>query len=259
MQYAADLIRRLPPALVTAARDPYGARALIYAMLINDEAEPRKIQLDRLAEQADPRVNSETNKLLPVVDGLDAEGRLPLVDMTVPALRDLTLDQYRAFKANVDVLVKADQRIDIFEWSLRRIVFHHLDPQFERTPAPRVAYYALKRLNPQCEVLLSALAYVGNTNEAAARGAFDAGAVELDLPGVQLVPLKQCNLDSLGRALDELRKIAPRLKRQVLNASAACISADRKITVHEAELLRAVSSTLDCPMPPLLAGPADDD
>jgi hypothetical protein len=35
-------------------------------------------------------------------------------------------------------------------------------------------------------------------------------------------------------------------------ACAACIGADGRVTVEEGELLRAISDSLGCPMPPLL-------
>jgi hypothetical protein len=45
-----------------------------------------------------------------------------------------------------------------------------------------------------------------------------------------------------------------RCKRDLIRACAACIESDQKITTREAELLRAIGETLDCPVPPLLPG-----
>jgi uncharacterized tellurite resistance protein B-like protein len=42
-------------------------------------------------------------------------------------------------------------------------------------------------------------------------------------------------------------------KAKLVKACAACVLADKKIEPIEAELLRAIADTLDCPMPPLLA------
>ena len=43
-----------------------------------------------------------------------------------------------------------------------------------------------------------------------------------------------------------------RTRRLVLRAAVACIAADRAVTATEGELLRAISASLGCPMPPLL-------
>ena len=50
---------------------------------------------------------------------------------------------------------------------------------------------------------------------------------------------------------------APAVKRRAIVAFAACILADRQVTVRESELLRAVCDTLDCPLPPLVVGEAE--
>ncbi len=47
-------------------------------------------------------------------------------------------------------------------------------------------------------------------------------------------------------------RATPPLKRQVLQACAEYIAADGRVTIAEAELLRASADTLGCPMPSLL-------
>ena len=74
----------------------------------------------------------------------------------------------------------------------------------------------------------------------------------LDLPEVQLRPFADLQLAALDAALDALEESAPAVKRQVLQAAVACVAADRTVTASEAELLRAISASLGCPMPPLL-------
>jgi hypothetical protein len=58
--------------------------------------------------------------------------------------------------------------------------------------------------------------------------------------------------------LQTLAQAAPSLKGQVVAACAACIDADKQVTVREAELLRAVCAALDCPMPPLVGAGSPD-
>ena len=42
------------------------------------------------------------------------------------------------------------------------------------------------------------------------------------------------------------------LKEKVIAACVACVTADKKISVKEAELLRVITELLECPLPPLL-------
>ena len=113
LQYAARLVKSLPAQLVSAAHEPYGARAVVYALLLDHEATPRQRQLGHLEGAADPGVYEETLRLMPLVDGLDMRARLPLLDMSLPALRGLVPAQYDLFKQNVAELVQADDEIDV--------------------------------------------------------------------------------------------------------------------------------------------------
>jgi hypothetical protein len=51
--------------------------------------------------------------------------------------------------------------------------------------------------------------------------------------------------------LQTLNQSVPAVKRRIVAACAACILANQRVTVREAELLRAICDTLECPMPPL--------
>ena len=68
------------------------------------------------------------------------------------------------------------------------------------------------------------------------------------------MPFDQVGLEALDRALDTLAAVAPRGKRQLIDACAATIAADREVTVREGELLRAIADALGAPMPPILPG-----
>jgi cytochrome c553 len=61
----------------------------------------------------------------------------------------------------------------------------------------------------------------------------------------------ECTLVAFDAALRKLAAASPKLKGSVVAACAACVAADGTLTLYEAELLRAVTSTLGCPMPPI--------
>ena len=166
----------------------------------------------------------------------------------------MTAGQYDAFRHNVVELCRADDRLDLFEWCLQRIVLGHLDVMFGRVKPPRAQYYSLDRLGTECTQLLSLLAYAGHPNAEHARIAFEHAAPGLALRDMHLLPIEQCGLNEIEAALDRLALTAPRVKRDLMMACATCVVADRAVTVTEAELLRAVAETLGCPMPPLLPG-----
>jgi len=252
VRYAAELLASLPPAVIGAAREPYGARAIVYALLLDRRPEPRRVQLAHLAAAADAGVYDETLKLAPDVAQLDVRARLPLVDVALPALRALTPAQYERFKQNVSALVLADPGIDVFEWSLQRTLLGDLETYHGRVEPPRVRFRTLAPLARPCELLLSTLAYAGHRTGEAARQAFEKGWATLGLPPARLRAPADCGHEALDRALAATNDAAPAVKRRVLQAAVACIAADRTVTATEAELLRATAASLGCPMPPLL-------
>jgi uncharacterized tellurite resistance protein B-like protein len=250
-EYIRELVAAMPPAVVDAAHEPYGARALIFATLLDENADVRAAQLKALERTADANVFELTLSLVTAVNQLDVRAYLPLVDMTLPALRALSQSQYEEFIKCFIQLVEADQRLGLFEWTLHQVLLRHLRPQFESVQPAQVRYYGLQQLGHPISVLLSTLAYASQHDDEAA---FAAGKAQLPEVRVRLLSREECGVGELDGALRELRQVAPKLRSQLVDAVAACICADRSVSVEEGELLRAVCDMLNCPMPPLLAG-----
>jgi Zn-dependent protease with chaperone function len=250
-EYVRELLAAMPDAVVDAAHDPYGARALIYATLLDRNADVRAVQLAALQKLTDENVFELTLRLVPAVNQLDVRAFLPLVDMTLPALRALSPSQYQEFSQCFVQLVQADERLGLFEWTLHQILLRHLRPQFEKVHPPQIRYYGLQQLGQQISVLLSTLARASQHNDDVA---FAAGTRHLTEVPVRMLPPKVCGVGALDTALRELAQTAPKLRARLVDACAACICADASVSLEEGELLRAVCDMLNCPMPPLLPG-----
>ena len=252
VEYATELIHGLPEPVVTAAHEPYGARALVYALLLDRDPGPRALQLAHLEAAADDGVYEETLRLAPLVDQLDPRVRLPVLEIALPALRSLTARQVERFQENLVALVEADEVIDLFEWSLQRILLRDMQASFGRTGPTRIRHRSASAVRAPVAVLLSVLAYVGSRDRQAAERAFEEGWRVFSLPERGLLPQEECGFAVVDAALVELARAAPQVKKCALEAAIACITADRKVTVEEGELLRVVSAWIDCPMPPII-------
>jgi len=251
--YSAQLVRELPKEVVEAAHEAYGARAVVFALLLDREKSVRESQLKALAKLTTPDIVDLTHKLAPVVDQLDVRARLPLVDIALPALRSMAKSQFQEFSQAFRALVDADDRLALFEWTLHRILLRHLQPQFVPLRPKRIAYYGLQRLGEACSVLLSTLVYAGNPPELA-QAAMAEASQHLPEVSISLLPSEACNLAQLDKALLQLERVAAKHRGRLIEACAAAICADRVVKIREAELLRGISDMLDCPMPPLLPG-----
>ena len=251
MEEAQRMLEFLPGELREAAAEPHGARAVIYALLLDDGHDVLEKQMWHLQDKADTGVAILTEKYMHTVKLLAPKLHLTLVDLAMPALRQLSTDQYRLFKNNMQALIDMDGQVTPFEWSLQKIVLHNLEAHFNHRIAPIGRYKHIDRLTPEISIMLSYLAHNTHDTESDVRHAFDAATRELDMEGLRLLDKKSLDLKELDKALHKLNQLKPLLKPQLLKACAASVAADGEITATELELLRAFSSLLDCPLPPL--------
>jgi Zn-dependent protease with chaperone function len=255
LKYAEQLRDSLPDSAKAAAREPLDAVALIYAMLLsNDEAE-RSTQLAELAKHVDPAIQQKTAALFPDVSQAAAHAHLPMVNLALGTLRHLTAEQFDQFSQTLEWLIESDGKIELFEFVLQKIILHHLAPQFGQAPRVTVQYYSLKPLVPDCAVLLSALANVSSGDAGEIQKAFEVGAPYLRAPDggdLVLLPGEQCGVDQIDAALNRMAQSSPLIKKNLLEACIHTVGADGVIVESEAELLRAIADTLDCPMPPFV-------
>lgn len=253
IDYVRSLISELPRIVKEAAHEPYGARAVIYSLVLDPGQEVRGRQLKHLREHADPDVFVLTHTLIPEMDGLDIKYRLPLIDIAIPALKQLSIGQYNSFRENLIALIEMDSRVDLLEWSLQKILFNHLDEQFFKLTHTKSRYSHFGQVEHDIELILSAMAYAGHRDQNDIEEAFSAATKTLKFRGLKLVAKNEIGLSDLDRSLQQLAKLKPLLKPQLLKACAASVVHDRNISPVEVELLRAFSDALDCPMPPIIS------
>ncbi len=222
--------------------------------MLDKEHEVGAKQLKQLKDFADPDVYALTLALMPEMGELDIKYRLPVMNIAIPALKQLSLDQYKSFRRNLIALIEADSRVDLWEWSLQKILLDHLDGQFFKLPQVKTRYSHLGQLKKETELILSVMAHAGHQNQNAVEKAFIAATEALELSGLRLLAKEDISLSDLDRALEKLAGLRPLAKPRLLKACAASIVHDQRISPVELELLRAFSDALDCPMPPVTYG-----
>lgn len=249
--YANRLLAELNPALIQAAHEPYSSRALVMALLIDPDPALANQQLAVLQRMVPVDLLNAVVTLLPLVKAMPNAARLPLVDMSLPMLRMMSLPQYQAFIPAFQALVQADQRLSIFEWTLSQVLYRHLHANYVARPVVPTQYHSLAGLKPEVSVLLTTLARTGNSDPEVAR-AFAAGAGQLPGLPLAMVAAEQCTFAELETVIHKLAQASAKLRRQVLMACAACVSSDNVVKIREVELVRGIADLLDCPMPPLV-------
>lgn len=254
LRYAEELRNSFSEQVRSAAHEPLDATALVYAMLLSPDGALRAKELTELAERAAPGVGERTATLWPDVAPIVSRARLPLVNLALPALRQLRPDEFTQFSRALQGLIESDGQIDIFEFVLQKIVRRHLASQSGEIRPTSIQYHTLKPLVRDCHVVFSALAHVSSREAGEVETAFRKGALHLRAEADELTLLARAEsgLKQLDTALDRLALAAPQIKKQVLEACVQVIGADGVIQERQAELLRAIADTLDCPIPPFV-------
>jgi Zn-dependent protease with chaperone function len=250
VSHAQKLIKNIPGLLREAASDPYSARALIYAMLVNLQ-DGGSIALQSFEYEVDPTMLQLTEKYCAEIKKTKPEHRLPLLEFSTNALKELSVNQYIQFKKVVNKIMQSDNKINLIEWVFQRFVLQQLD-LFFNFQKPAVAKYPdLTQLGNEVNLILSLIAEIEHKNQAEAETALKAGlkVSNIDISGV--IDKKQLKLEKLNKALDQLMQLKPLAKPKLLRACLAVIMHDDVSTVQGIELIRMISSCLDCPMPPI--------
>jgi len=251
IHHARTLLSELPVAVKNAAREPYGARAVIYCLVLDQEQAIRTQQLKRLHDYADPDVYALTLAFVPQMSELNIKYRLPLIDITIPALKQLSVGQYTAFRSNLIALIEIDSKVDLLEWSLQKIIFNHLDGHFFKLSHSSGRYSSPAQVQKEIELILSLMAHAGQQKQIDVDNAFDSAAKTLELDGPVLHAKTKIKLAAVDAALKKLVNLKQPAKLRLMKACVVSIMHDQKVSSVEIELLRAFADVLECPMPPV--------
>ena len=151
-------------------------------------------------------------------------------------------------------MIQSDNSVNLNEWIMQRFLIQQLDEHFGFRKPRRIKYGSLEPLRNEVATLLSLIAFIEHKVDEDAGVAFDSGARQANLDKLEMLPRKGFKLESLNRSLDELMRLKPLVKPRLLKACVAVIMADAETTTRGIELVRTISSCLDCPMPPLSVG-----
>ncbi len=248
--------QQMPELIVANAENPYGAQALILALLLDQDAAIQRKQYAVLTNVIGELHAENVKQVQKLVAEQAKTQTLLLVDLTLPTLREMTLDQYRRFESCVQQLIYADKEVSLREWIIQRVVLQHLSEQYGLRQTPVAKYFVLGSAKYSTELVLSMLAYIEHPvvdgNDAGARSAFDAAKHSVAAGALSILPKNKVSMDALNSAIDELEQLKPPIKKRFLQACVSCISHDGKVTLQAYELTRAIASCLDCPMPPVI-------
>ncbi len=239
--YARTLVDTLPDGLYQALHAQEGAECVLYALALGDVRPPPALRRGRRAALVDQ------------VAALGTRLRLPLLDLALATLRQAPPERRPVILKQLRALTARRRDQDLLCWALTAITERHLGAPRRALPRPDI--HRLAAVANDIQVVFSALAWAGDSARGTALSGFQRATHGLLPAGRLLLAPERCTPARLDPAIARLSRLTPLLKAPLIDAAADLVLADGQVQVAEAELLRALCTLLDSPMPPLFGTP----
>ena len=255
IEYAQQLRQSIPESLYDAAHSSELAYLLTLALVLDRSGE----SLDRQWSLLEEQLGSDRTRLIRrFYDELLQTGpqyRLPILEIAFPALKLRPTPQLAYLVELSSRLIEVDGVVDIYEFCFYRILMVNLnqaiDPSGRRGPrrAPK------RELRQAAVNVLAIIADHGHTDPQRAQQALDAGLAVLGswAKGVKIESKREYTVAILDHSLDLLISLNSKSRLKLMRAISEIATHNDKLSVAEAELIRAICATLECPLPPILA------
>jgi hypothetical protein len=197
-------------------------------LMLNKNASNWQAQIHAMGARTEHNILTTLNELLPALASLGDDQRMPLLELCIPSLKMLSSGQRTAFKQDLLVVIKSDNKVELWEWAMYRIFTLAL----EKPEPAQPRYNKPKRIAEECRLILAAMAYTVANNKQNAETAFFTAASKLGL-STQLPDKSNLRQSNLNRALDKIRLLMPLEKPAILKALCAAAEADGAIKLRD--------------------------
>lgn len=255
IEYAQHLRQSVPESLYAAAHSSEFAYLLTIALILHPDGDTVDRQLSLAKEQLGADRARLVRKYYEELSTTGAEYRLPLLAIAFPALKARPIQQLSYLVSLTTRIIEIDGEIDFYEYCFYRILMSNLGQAIDPSGRHSAARARKKQLQPAAINLLRVLANYGHKSEERSEAAFAAGLATLG-PWAERhgyhADKQSYTVAVLDRSLDVLLGLNNKGKESLLRAISATAAHDGKLSIGEAELIRAVCATLDYPLPPIL-------
>jgi Zn-dependent protease with chaperone function len=228
----------IPGALRAASEDPVSAMAVVLGLILRHDPAQRAAQLAQAEGLAGGEVVKEARRLDALLRGVPAGSRVALLDLSMPALRQLSPAQVAAFRKALERAgYEAEDGLIVLliQASMRRYL------STDKNPPSRPGDLAAA-----CGLVLSAVVQTSGEDAAAQGRAYVLGAGVLGMPNLPaaMVPTAQVDLAKVDEALAVIAGQTVPARRQFVRAIGAAMLHDGRAEPAEVEIVRAVADSL---------------
>ena len=228
----------IPGALREASEDPVSAMAVVLGLILRNDPTQRAAQLAQAEALAGGEVVKEARRLDALLRAVPAGSRVALLDLSMPALRQLSPAQVAAFRKALERAgYEAEDGLIVLliQASMRRYL------STEKNPPSRPGDVAAA-----CGLVLSAVVQTSGEDPSAQGRAYVLGVGVLGMSGLAptMVPSPQVDLAKVDEALAVIAGQAVPSRRQFVRAIGAAMLHDGRAEPAEVEIVRAVADSL---------------
>ena len=260
VDYARGLRASIPVALYDAAHAPDEAMLLTIALAMSDADDVIVRQLSVIQEQLGADRATAVQTLKRQVDHAGVAYRLPLLEIAFPMLRIRPRPQIDFLLDLIEKLIQIDAKVTVREYCFFRMLKGLLDQAAAPARAERRNRVNKSAAQQAAVDLIRVVADAGNDKADARQHAFRAGILAFGAWAERITPAgpNERRAAILERSLDTLSQLNSAGRQSLLKGVSETISHDGRLTLPEAELLRAICAALACPLPPILSPRADN-
>lgn len=228
----------IPSELRSASDDPVSAMAVVLGLILRHDPAQRAAQLAQAESLAGGEVVKEARRLDALLRTVPAGSRVALLDLSMPALRQLSPAQVAAFRKALERAgYEAEDGLIVLliQASMRRYL------SSEKNPPSRPGDLAAA-----CGLVLSAVVQTSGEDPAAQGRAYVLGAGVLGMTGLSatMVPSASVDLAKVDEALAVIAGQTVPARRQFVRACGAAMLNDGRAEPAEIEIVRAVADSL---------------
>lgn len=252
----APLLQGMPDGIGEQLQEPGNAQGMVLAILASAGSKPSPSLQAVFGPSIPGHLKPAFDRYRALLANVDDQRKLILLEVSLPALGELTTGVYNQFLNTVDQITGALDHSCIFAFLAARLVRLRLEPKVNghAVQSGSIKYSKLTpELAPAVGRVLSRVARVATGSEDDAVHTFKQAIKSQYLlaHSVELLPSDQQSIPELEKALDTITLSSFAIRRQIVQAARAMVQRSKTITVSEYAIVRVLSATLGCPLPPL--------
>lgn len=226
--------------------DPYSASIFILCLLLDRKNKKiYKLQLESISQYQLVGTTQHVHRLSKMVETIDSTQLMMLIDMTLPILKQLSINQYKSFKLQMQRLITIDNKVSLREWALYYWIKYYWSPGKTLLQNSR----SLEECSPFAAQLISALVHVSYPENKKGKAVFNRVIGDSLSFKLQWYSTEELSIIVLTKALNELINLKALQKPVLLKACVNVAQHDDIINAEEMLIIRCIAQALDCPLP----------